>query len=718
MNNHISRLAIAQRRPGAWHLRYLLLHVVRLIPSCLVLFGASITAAAWAQSEQPVASALDDAFAALQLLEPGQDLARFQPIEVAIVASRADSSLRAELEARLVGILTGGATELAKDYACRQLATVGSETAVPALAALLPQARASYMARYALEGIGGPAARRALREALPLTTGLTRVGLVTSLGSLADSDAVPLLTPLLDEPDPLLCEAALVALGRIGTASAATELREFAVQRPHELRAVLVDALLIAGERLCQQGDFGAAADVFTALEASESEHVRAAAFRGLLTAVPAERLGRLIAALGGEEAWKRAVAADYLVQLTEADVVAAVAAAIDTMPVEGQLAVLNSLRSRTEAAVRQAALRALDQGSPQVQIAALSALIASAQAEDVPRLVRVAAAAADATVREAAFDTLRRMTAAGTNEAVMAQLGESLPHQPTVVHCAGARRSPDFVPALMTAAASGDAETRRAAFQALEIMASPHEAAALVALLANTPAGDVRDAADRAAWLACQRIADPALRSAPLLDALQAASGDARCALLPTLARLGGAAALAAVQEAMQSSDPALRDAGHRALANWPDDSVADQLLDIARSSDVPTYRVWALRAYARVVSLPGERPAETTFALLRGALDLAQRTEDKELILARLGAVRLPEALALLMSFVDQPELRGAAVPAVFSSAKGLSQSHPEQARAALEKIQPLTSDPEILQQIPRVIRDIDARRRNPAR
>jgi hypothetical protein len=47
------------------------------------------------------------------------------------------------------------------------------------------------------------------------------------------------------------------------------------------------------------------------------------------------------------------------------------------------------------------------------------------------------------------------------------------------------------------------------------------------------------------------------------------------------------------------------------------------------------------------------------------------------------------------------------------VFTLAKGLSQSHPEQARAALEKIRPLTEDAAILQQIPKVLRDMEARK-----
>ena len=163
----------------------------------------------------------------------------------------------------------------------------------------------------------------------------------------------------------------------------------------------------------------------------------------------------------------------------------------------------------------------------------------------------------------------------------------------------------------------------------------------------------------------------------------------------------------------AMQSADRTVRDAGHRALANWPDATVADELLEIVKTNDVESYRVWSLRAYARVVALPSERSPQKTFEMLQGAMKLAKRMEDKELFVSRLAAVRVPDALTLLVSFLDDAELKDAALPAVFTLAKGLSQSHPDQAAAALKKIQPLTKDPALQQQIPKVLRDIGVRK-----
>ena len=114
----------------------------------------------------------------------------------------------------------------------------------------------------------------------------------------------------------------------------------------------------------------------------------------------------------------------------------------------------------------------------------------------------------------------------------------------------------------------------------------------------------------------------------------------------------MGGAKSLVAVHKAMQSREAAVRDAGYRLLANWPDATVADELLDIAKTNKVEAYRIWSLRAFARVISVPGAVPPAKAFRMLKAVLPLAARTEDRQLVVERLGAVRVPESLSLLLS------------------------------------------------------------------
>jgi HEAT repeat protein len=432
-----------------------------------------------------------------------------------------------------------------------------------------------------------------------------------------------------------------------------------------------------------------------------------------LIGAKPDQSVAMILDGLAAEEPWRRAVAADCVLEIEKPEEIEIVAQAVPKLPVEGRIAAFVSLKNRSHPAVRAAALASLDLDQTEVRTTALAALIASGQSGDVPALAELASMAVDLAVRDAAFETLRLMTADGTNRAMIALISGAETPNRVMVKCGLARRSPDFVPAFIEAAKTSDAATRLAAFQALEIMATEKEAQSLADLLCRTEPGEEREAAGRAVWLSCQNIADPAQRAAPLLAAMEKADVAGQSAILPWLARLGGEPSLAAVHSAMQSENQTVRDAGYRALSNWPDATVADELLKIAKTSKVESYRIWSLRACARVVSLPNERPPQEAFEILKNAMGLATRTEDKELIVSRLGSVRVPDALAMLLSLLDNEELKEATADAVFTLAKGLSQSHPEEAKAAMERILPITTNAAVLQQIPKVLRDIEARK-----
>lgn len=655
--------------------------------------------------------ALDEAFGKLMVLEPGQDLQQFRPIDRAVQAAQHDEAIRADIEARLVRVLRGEATELGKDYACRQLVTVGSDVAIAALSELLPDARMSYMARFGLEGIGGPDAAAALRELLNVTVGLPQMGVVISLGRMADADAATPIAALLDGAERPLADACLTALGQIGTVPAARALQEHVAEQESPSPAA-IDAMLAAAESLCRAGQYELAAELCHGLLGAESRRVREGAFRGWIAANPDRSLAIIIAALAGDEDWKRVAAADCIADLRDPADLQQIAAALEDLPAEGQVAALVSLTPRSDPAIRQAALSLIGSTNTDAAAAALEALILSGTADDVPALMALVIDGQDPSIRQAAFETIRRMPADGVDQAVQALMDQTEAPAPMLVQLAVARRTPMLVPALLKAASAPDATSRLEAWRGLEILAQGQHAAQLVDLLLKTAPGPEREAADRTVWLTCLRIEDREQRSAPLLAALEQGGQNAAVVLLPTLARIGDAAALPAVRRAMQSSQGQVRDAGYRALANWPDPIVADELLEIAKTSDVDAYRIWALRAFARLIVLPSDQSPEQTFRMLRDAMPLAVRVEDKRLFLSRLSAVRVPEALDLLMSYVGDPELESAAVPAIFTLAKGLSQTHPQQAAAALNKIQPLVADPEIEQQIPRVLRDIENR------
>lgn len=129
--------------------------------------------------------------------------------------TQGDQKELAEIEQALLEVLASGVKTAAVDYICRQLALIGTNRSVPALAKLLQDEDLFDRALYALQAIPEEAAAGAMRTALPAAEGHLRVGIVNSLGERHDEKAVPVLVALRDDPDATLSRAVKAALRKI-----------------------------------------------------------------------------------------------------------------------------------------------------------------------------------------------------------------------------------------------------------------------------------------------------------------------------------------------------------------------------------------------------------------------------------------------------------------------------------------------------------------------
>lgn len=203
---------------------------------------------------------------------------------VLVLPLHADRPL--EQEGPLIQVLAGDAPPAEKAMACKKLALVGTEDAVPALAPLLTDTSLASWARIALEAIPGPAVDRALRDALPVVTGRLQIGVVNSISVRRDPQAVPALLRLLAERDLEVAEAAAVALGRIGAPQAREPLLALANQGPDPLRNAAAEGCILLAEDLLAQGEANGAAAIYDALrQAKLSPQKSAEAIRGAILA-------------------------------------------------------------------------------------------------------------------------------------------------------------------------------------------------------------------------------------------------------------------------------------------------------------------------------------------------------------------------------------------------------------------------------------------------
>jgi len=239
--------------------------------------------------------------------------------------------------------------------------------------------------------------------------------------------------------------------------------------------------------------------------------------------------------------------------------------------------------------------------------------------------------------------------------------------------------------------------EVRARAMAALANLGRPGDLGAMVAAALRAEKGPERDNAEKAVMLVCEQVPDAARRAEPVVAVFRKSAPAERADLLPLLGRIGGPAARQIVQEALDGQDAALREAAVRGLCNWPDASVAEELLKLAKEAGEARHRVWALRALVRVVSLPGDRSDDRRLAALKQAMPLAARDEDRRLILERASAVRIVDCLRFVAPYMDQPALAEAACHAVVELAhhRGLRDPNKKEFEAALQKVLKTSKD-----------------------
>ena len=268
------------------------------------------------------------------------------------------------------------------------------------------------------------------------------------------------------------------------------------------------------------------------------------------------------------------------------------------------------------------------------------------------------------------------------------------------------ARRAKDAIPSILAAAGDNDPKVRMTAMATLGKLAEARHVAAMLTGVLKAKGGPEREAAEKAVMFVCNGTTDPDRRAEPILAAWDKFSNADRTALLPTLGRVGGPAALKIVEAAMADADPPRREAGFHALCNWPDASVVAKLLDLVQSHSDREHKTAALRALIRVAALRDKRTNAERLDLLKKAMSLATRDEERRLVLARCTAVRTMESLRYVAACMDQPALAQQACASVVGLAHYRDLRIPNKAEfdPLLDKAIRISKDPKVIDQAQR--------------
>jgi len=604
-----------------------------------------------------------------------------------------------------------------KARACQRLGEFGAAEAVPALASLLNHDKLAVYARAGLERIPGSAPRSALRMALGETQGKHLQGVIHSIAALRDDQAVTALSRLMENPDPDVSRAALVALGRISTDEAVALVLEALTKDTVELRSNAAGACLLAAEHQLSLGKPARALAVYEAVRNADVPlSYRIGATRSAILNQENDS-DFLIQQLRSKESAIRNVAVLTARQNPSDSFAAVLNNEIGNVSGDLQLQLIDALTDCHNAQSKPIIRKLVGSADAQVRLTALNVLRQIGDPGSVPVLLRVLQKNRGTEEVSMAVNTLEPIQGDGIDELILTTLSSEQTSEVRIIliRLLEARVVTRAASVLLAQAADPDQAVCLAAVQALGSLASFDELPRLIQLTRECTDSKIKDAAANAVYAVCRNKEQGDHSARLILEELTKASlVSDKTVWIRVLALLGYAEALPTITAVLSETNKTLAQSTISSLGRWPGPLPINALFDFAEGDSPISLRTHALMVALRLATAAGEREQATEglqMVWFQRASKAVQSVEEKRLLISGLGRIKQRASIELLAAYLDDTDVKMEAVHAIVNAAAPLVKGPDYQVvETVLAKISGV-EDTRLMSQIEALKRDIKA-------
>jgi HEAT repeat protein len=650
-----------------------------LLGICL-LFPVMATATPVPQSPQASSPLnLDEILKRLASYEYGQNEGVLWDLRNYVHSMKDIPESRLACEEKLLAFLDSQTTAAAKMTVCRQLRIIGSEKSVPVIEKLLLQKDTSDVARYPLEKIPGEAADKALLKALTITKGDVQLGVISSLGKRKTQAAVPALGALITDSKKDIASAAVTSLGRIAGKEATGLLSAALGKAKPDLQAQIASALLLCAEDFRALKNTDSASGIYSQLLGLKlPAELRRAAMSGKIATAEDRAAKTILSVLEATDQDMYLPAIGMVKSVFNTSNIASVCALLPKLPEASQVQLLAVLAEYPKGAVLTTILQAARSSPQAVRVAGLKAL---EKVGDVSTVEFLAAAAAKSSGKEqeAARTSLWGLKGREVDEGVLSAMAK----EPTddvlneLILSIGERQIFAAKSMLVKQTGSPSAKIRRDSLRALKVVGTPSDIPGLLDLLLKIENEQEQVEIENTVASLAKKISNPLARSVAIKAKLEKETNiKNKCLLFYVLGRIGDDSALPLLREALTDPNAEVVDAAVRAIAMWPTATAKDDVLQINGTTKNDVHEILTLQGYVRMIGLEKYRAPEAAVKDLKLAYGLADRPEEKKLVLGVLPNFDCPGALEFAQSLLEFNDIKAEAQAAVDKLKKKLEK------------------------------------------
>jgi len=571
-------------------------------------------------------------------------------------------------EKRFIAYLQTDASYQAKQMVCRELRKIGSGECVAVLGKMLVDPEFSDMGRYALECNMSAGADEAFVAAVDKTNGQVKAGIINSIGVRRSAAATDTLAKLVNAGDSMVAEAAIAALGQIGTVRSAEILQK--------AKGDVSRALIRCANRI-SESDKEAAGKIYAGLSDSRANwRIRVAAVKGMLELKPTgTKLDGIVDdvadALTSSDAENRAIGVAVVGALPgDSCITRKIAGVVNKCEPYVQEQLIYSLGERGDSAALDAVSAAADSKDTFVRQASLETLGRIGNASSIVLLANKNAKGSKEE-KEIALTSLRRLKGEGIENA-FSELIKSGPEgsRRDVIYAVGQRRMYQAFDDMYQIAKNEDnARIRREAILSLGYLSKADQIDKLVGLATYPKEVGDGSAIEKSVVMVFELIKDKNAQAKPVIATFKDAPDEAKPLLLKLLNKPATREAFDVVSSAVKSSNPKVSDAAIRSLGDWPNYDAADVLYSIASGSSSQLHSVLALRGYVRMAQM-----ADDPVIIYSKAMKLAKRPQEVTMVLSGLGSADSFEAIEVVKKYMQDERFK----PEAFNAAINISSRY----------------------------------------
>lgn len=560
-----------------------------------------------------------------------------------------------------------------KEFLISQLELVGNDEALPYLQKYLLDPVLADPSTRALVKFNSSAARAALLKALPNATGAARLSLISALGLSRTREAVPQLNALALSSDTELTKTSLSALAHIADPSSAALLGKAAANANYTYdptNALAAD--LLFAQTVLEEGSISSvilARQVATAISANATAetqvHARTAALK-ILGATSLDNPSAVFAkAMDDQNLEYRAAAAKFALPLITPQTLPIWTKKLNRATPEVKVEILNMLGKSESKEALPAVLKNLKSKDHALKFAAINAATNLGGEKVLDDLYQVMRKGDSATIF-AIQDAVGHMKGSDIPGKIAGYLPESSPDvEVALIRILATRRANAQISNIYSRLNSRDSIVRMAAFGALQSIVTKNDLPALFKLMRNESRSSSLNSVQKALLAAYAGSSSQAADVDQVLKELSAATPEKKAWYYGILASLGGPMALNAVSQAYDT-DSLNRKAALEAMASWNDAGSAPKLLAISRDQNRGADRDISLSGYLNLLRGSTFSP-EQRLLKLRDAMEVAQRNEQKLMILEDLNQSKNLEAMLFAGKYLEDPALQDKAAETV---------------------------------------------------